>query len=147
MANSIVDASQRKAAKVAGLAYLLTLAIVVVSNYSVTFRLIVPGNAAETVRNIMANEWLFRLNIAGDLIYSAGIVVLLTALYTILKPVSRSLALLAALFRLAYASMWFVIALSLLGVLRLLSDTGVVGVFEAEIDAEGNVTEKIWEWK
>jgi hypothetical protein len=23
----------------------------------------------------------------------------------------------------------------------------VVGVFEAEIDAEGNVTEKIWEWK
>jgi hypothetical protein len=23
----------------------------------------------------------------------------------------------------------------------------VVGVFEAETDAEGNVTEKIWEWK
>lgn len=23
----------------------------------------------------------------------------------------------------------------------------VVGVFESEIDAEGNVTEKVWEWK
>jgi hypothetical protein len=24
---------------------------------------------------------------------------------------------------------------------------GVVGVFEAEMDIEGNLTEKIWEWK
>jgi hypothetical protein len=23
----------------------------------------------------------------------------------------------------------------------------VVGLFEAEVDAEGNFTEKIWEWK
>ena len=51
-------------------------------------------------RNIMAHELLFRINIACDLIYGAGLVVLLTALYVILKPVNRSHALLAAFFRL-----------------------------------------------
>lgn len=132
MTISAIDESQRKAAKVAGLAYLLTLAIVVVANFGIYFRLVVVGNAAETVRNIVANERLFRLNIACDLIYAAGIVVLLTALYAILRPVNKSLALLAALFRLAYASMWAVIALDLLGVLRLVSGAQVVGAFEAD---------------
>lgn len=132
MTISAIDESQRKAAKVAGLAYLLTLAIVVVANFGIYFRLVVVGNTAGTVRNIIANERLFRLNIACDLIYAAGIVVLLTALYAILKPVNKSLALLAGLFRLAYASMWVVIALNLLGVLRLVSGAEVVGAFEAD---------------
>ncbi|MBZ5568594.1 MAG: DUF4386 domain-containing protein [Acidobacteriia bacterium] len=57
-------------------------------------RLIVAGKAAETARNIMAHERLFRISIVCDLVYCAGLVVLLTALYVILKPVSRGLALL-----------------------------------------------------
>lgn len=130
MTISTIDESQRKAAKVAGCAYLLTLAIVVVANFGISFRLVVAGKAAETVRNIMANERLFRLNIACDLIYGAGIVVLLTALYAFLKPVNRSLALLAALFRLGYASMWVVIAFNLFGLLRLVSGGEVAGAFE-----------------
>ena len=63
-------------------------------------------NAAETARNIMAHERLFRSSIACDLVYCAAAVVLLTALYVILKPVSRSLTLLAAFWRLVYALMW-----------------------------------------
>jgi uncharacterized protein DUF4386 len=54
-------------------------------------RLIVENNAAETARNILAHERLFRIGIAGDLIYCAGVVVLLTALYVILRPVNRGL--------------------------------------------------------
>ena len=69
------------------------MAIVIVANYGISFRLIVPGNAAETARNIAAHESLFRLNIACDLIYVAGVVVLLAALYVILKRVDRNLAL------------------------------------------------------
>jgi hypothetical protein len=34
---------------------------------------------------------------------------------------------------------------SSIGKLAFLDD--VVGVFEAEIDMKGNLTEKIWEWK
>jgi hypothetical protein len=95
-------------------------------------RLIVAGNAAETARNIMAHERLFRINIACDLIYCAGVVVLLTALYVILKPVNQNLALVAALCRLVYALMWVVIAVNLLDVLRLLSGADYLRVFEAD---------------
>ena len=98
MANSPIDDSQQTAAKVAGFAYLITFATVVYVNFGIHARLIVENNA-ETARNVLAHERLFRIGIAGDLVYCAGVVVLLTALYVILKPVNRGLALLAAFWR------------------------------------------------
>jgi hypothetical protein len=131
MALDAVDESQRKAAKVAGFAFLLAMVIVVIANYGISFRLIVPGNAADTARNIMAHELLFRLNIVCDLVYVATIVVLLAALYVILTPVDRNLALAAAFFRLAFAALWGFAALNMLGALRLLGDAPYLPVFEA----------------
>jgi hypothetical protein len=127
-----IDDSQRTAAKVAGLAYLLSLAAEVVSEFSIKPHLIVAGNAAETARNILAHQTLFRLGIAGDLIYAIGTVVLLSALYVILKPVSRNLALLAALSRLVYAMTWVVIALNYFTALRILSGAEYVRAFGAD---------------
>jgi hypothetical protein len=129
---STIDESQRKVARVAGLTYLIMLAIVVFAHYGIYAHLIVAGNAAETARNIMAHERLFRINILCDLIYGAGVVVLLTALYVILKPVNRSLALLAAFCRLVYALIWLVGALNLFDVLRVLSGADYLRVFEAD---------------
>jgi hypothetical protein len=127
-----IDESQRTAAKVAGFTCLFTMAIVVFANFGIHARLIVAGNAAETARNILAHERLFRIGIACDLIYCAGLVVLLTALYVILKPVDRGLALLGAFCRLAYALMWVVLALNLFHVLRLLGGADYLRGFEAE---------------
>jgi len=59
-------------------------------------------------------------------------VVLLTALYVILKPVNRNLALLATFWRLVYAVMWVVIALNFFTALRLLSGAEYSRVFGAE---------------
>ena len=59
-----LDESQRKAARVAGLAYLITFATVVYVNFGIHDRLIVQNNA-ETVRNILAHERLFRIGIAA----------------------------------------------------------------------------------
>ena len=132
MTISSIDESQRTAARVAGFTYLFTMAIVSLAYFSIYAHLLVAGNAAETARNVMAHERLFRINIACDVIYCAGVVVLLTALYVILEPVNRGLALLAAFFRLVYALMWVVIALSLLDVLRLLSGAGYLRAFEAD---------------
>ena len=67
MTNSAIDDSQRKAARVEGITLLFAIAIVVFANYGIIFRLIVPGNAADTARNIMAHETLFRINIACNL--------------------------------------------------------------------------------
>ena len=129
---SNIDQSQRKAAKVAGLSCLVTMAAVVFANLGIHDRLVVRGDAAETARNIMAHETLFRIGIACDLIYVTGVVVLLTALYVILKPVSRSLALLATFWRLVYAVVWVLMTLNLFGTLRLLSGADYLRGFEAE---------------
>ena len=82
--------------------------------------------------NIMAHETLFRINIACNLIYVVSLVVLLAALYVILKPVNRNLALVAALCRLLLALMWCVTALNTLGALRLLGDAAYLPVFKLD---------------
>jgi hypothetical protein len=132
MTISTIDDSQRTAAKVAGLSCLLTMAIVVFANYGLLNPLIVPGNAAETARNIVAHERQFRLAVTCFLIYSAGVVVLLTALYVILRPVNRGLALVGALFRLVFALLWLLTALNMLGALRHLGSVSYLQVFEAD---------------
>jgi hypothetical protein len=100
-----MDQSQRKAAKVAGLAYLLSFAAVVFAQFRIQDRLIVNHSALETARNILAHERFFRVGIACDLFYSVGTLVLLVALYVILRPVNRGLALSAEFGRLVYAVM------------------------------------------
>jgi len=131
MAITAIDESQRKAAKIAAVAYLFTFAIVVYVNFAIHDRLI-TDNAAETARNILSHEQLFRVGIVGDLIYCVGIVVLLTALYVILKPVNWGLALLAAFWRLVWVLMWLAATLSLFDALRLLSGAEYLRAFEAE---------------
>jgi len=131
MTVSPIDDSQRTAAKVAALAYLITFATVVCVHYGILFRLI-TGNAAETARNILAHETLFRIGTAGDILYSAGVIVLLTALYVVLKPVHRGLALLAALCWLVWAFMWLVVALNNFHALQLLKGADYLQAFEVE---------------
>ncbi len=132
MTISTIDKSQRKAARVAGFTYLFALAAVVFANFGIHERLIVAGDAAQTARNIMAHERLFRIGIALDLTYCAGLLLLLTALYAILKPINRNLALLAAFWSLVYALMWILMTLNLFDVLRLLSGAEYLRVFETE---------------
>jgi hypothetical protein len=116
-----IENSQRTAAKIAGWSGLLTFAIVVFGNYVLLNPLIVPGNAAATAQNIVAHQTQFRITVVCFLAYSLGVVVLLTALYVILKPINSGLALIGALFRLVFALLWLLTPLNLLGALRLLS--------------------------
>jgi hypothetical protein len=127
-----LDESQRKAARVAGFAFLFAMAIVVIANYGINFRLVVPGSAVDTARNILAHETLFRINIACNLIYAVSVVVLLSSLYVVLKPVNRNLALVSAFCRLILALMWSLTALNALGALRLLGDVAYLPVFKPD---------------
>lgn len=129
MINSTIDESQRQAAKVVGFTFLFAIVIVVIANYGISFRLAVPGNAVDTARNIMAHETLFRINIACNLIYVMDVLVLLSALNVVLKPVNQNLALVAAFCRLVYALMWGITALNMLVALRILGDAAYLPVF------------------
>jgi Domain of unknown function (DUF4386) len=127
-----IEPGQRTAAKVAGLSCLIVMAIVIIANYALLSPLLVPGDPAATAHNILAHERTFRLTLTGFLIYSAGVVVLVAALYIILKPINRGLALAAALFRLVFALLWLLTTLNLVKALRLLGNTAYLHVFETD---------------
>jgi Domain of unknown function (DUF4386) len=128
----MIDNSQRTAAKIAGWSYLLSFAVVVFANYALLGPLIIPRNAVETAQNILAHPTQLRVALTLFLTYSVGAVVLAAALYVILKPINHYLALLGALFRLAFAMSWLLSAINLLGSLRLLGSTPYLQVFEAD---------------
>jgi Domain of unknown function (DUF4386) len=58
-----IDNPQRVAAKIAGASGLLAVVIVVFRNYALLSPLVVPSNAAETARNIMAHQTQVRVAI------------------------------------------------------------------------------------
>src|SRR6202171_6292256 len=127
-----IDNSQRTAAKVAGVAGLLAFALVVFGNYVLLEPLIIPGNAADTARNILAHQTQFRLALICFITYGIGAIILLSALYVIFAPVNRGLALAGALFRLVFAILWLIAPLNSLAALRLLGDAPYLKIFEAE---------------
>lgn len=127
-----VDDSQRMAAKIAGVTGVLAVVIVVFGNYVLLSPLIVPRDAAQTARNIVAHQTQVRLALTCFLVYSANVVVLVAALYVILKSVGRILALTGALLRLVFALLWLLSTLNLLGALRLLGSASYLQVFEAD---------------
>jgi hypothetical protein len=127
-----IDESQQKAARVAGFTYLLTNVTATTADLFIRSRLIVDGNAAQTAHNILASERLFRISVCCDLLTFMADVALIVALYVILKPVNRSLALLAAFWRLVETSILVVTTLHSMDVLRLLSGAAYLRAFEAD---------------
>jgi hypothetical protein len=128
----VIDNSQRAAAKVAGVAGLLAFALVVFGNFVLLEPLLVPRNAVDTARNILAHQTQFRAALTCFIAYDIGAIVLATALYVILAPVNRGLALVGALFRLVFAMSWLIAPINSLGALRLIGDSPYLKVFEAD---------------
>ncbi len=120
---------QRRAARYAAVAYLTSFVILVLANFGIVAPLIGSGSAADTARNVLAHQTLLGLGIVADLVYSIGVVVVLTSLYIVLEPVDRTLALLAAFGRLVYAMVWTLVPLNLLTAVRLLSGADLARAF------------------
>ena len=132
LTNRTADRSPHAMARIAGFLYLL---IAVCSGFSfgyVRTTLIVPGDATATVSTIMASEGLFRLGIAADAVVFLSEIVLIAMLYTLLKPVSKTLSLAAAYARLAMAVMQGMNLLNYGFVLLLVSGAGYLTVFDPD---------------
>jgi Domain of unknown function (DUF4386) len=126
-----IDESQRKAARVVGFAYLFALPPAIFAEFYVRTQLIAFHDAAQTARNIMAHERLFRLGTASNLTVFALDVVLIMALYVVLMPVNRTLALLATGWGLIETATLVVVTLSDFDVLRILSGADYLHAFDA----------------
>ena len=89
-------------ARLAGLMFLLVTGTHM-AGFLITSRFVAPGDFAQTARNIAASETLFRAGL-GSYMFSAVMTVLLGgALYVLVKPVNRNVALFALLWRVAEA--------------------------------------------
>ena len=114
-------AAQRRLAKVAGFMFLFSLIVPLLNWTFVLSKFVVAGNSIATSNNIMANEFQFRLGITIELFMAVGLIVLALALYTILKPINRTLALFALLLKSVEATLVASIVLVSLIALQLLS--------------------------
>src|SRR5262245_4069223 len=132
MAVGPISDSQRRAARVVGLAYLLALVPAVFAEFYVRGQLVVSGDAAQTAQHIVAHERLFRLGTAANLTVFAIDVALITALYVVLKPIQERLALLAAGWGLIETATLVVVTLDDLDVLRVLGGADYLHAFRAD---------------
>jgi hypothetical protein len=129
MTNRITDISVRKTTKVAGFGYLIIIVAGIFAELFVRSKLIVAGDAATTAHNIVNSEWLFRVSIVSDLIMLVCDVLVALALYVLLVPVNKSLALLATFFRLVHSAVYGITLLNLAFVVMLLSGADYLTVF------------------
>jgi hypothetical protein len=132
MTERIADASPRLMARIAGVLYLLTLLGGVFAQFFVSDSLIVDGNAAATAANLQSHRDLFQWGFTIYLVEMACQISMTSLFYNLLKPVSRSLSLMAAFLGLSgcviktLSRLFFIAPLFVLGGDRYLS------VFSAE---------------
>ncbi len=127
-----IVSEQRSAARVAGLFYVLMMFTGLFGELYLRSPRIVPDDAVQTAKNVAGAEHLFRLGIVAGLVTAVGDVVLLWALYVVLKPVNKNLALLAAFWRLGECFMFGVVALNEFAALRFLGDASYLHTFNTE---------------
>jgi len=125
-----VDRSQRYAAVVFAIAFPLTIALIMVAFIRFLAPILVWNQDAETAHNLVAHAHAYRMFIAASCLNGLAGVVLLTALYVVLRPVNRGLALFAAFSRLVYVAMWFVQVLGSFSALRIMNGGGPLQAFE-----------------
>lgn len=90
--------SSRNPGRVAGLWYLLLVILGPLRLIYIPNKLFVEDNAAATVANIAAHEWLFRFGIVSDLLCGVVLVLLVLAFYRLFRDVDQRLAILVVIF-------------------------------------------------
>ena len=124
--------SPQKTARVAVFVFLIIFCLGMSAELFIRPDIIVPGDAATTVNNIMASESLFRLSLVSDLIRQIFMLLLVLVLYKLLKPVNKNIASLMVIFALVGIPITLLNELNHFAALLLASGAGHLTVFEAD---------------
>jgi hypothetical protein len=123
--------SINKTARMAGFLYFMYIVTHIISDVC-RDSFTVLGDAAATVSNIMAHEGLFTVTTVGDLLAAALFFLAAWALYVLLKPVNKNLALLFLLLNLAGVAIHCMSALNLFAALLLINGPDYLNVFQTD---------------
>ena len=127
-----LEPEQHSAAKIAGFLYLFLMVTAMFAEFYARGPLIVHGDVVQTAQNIAASQRLFRVGTVSDLITFAGDVILIWALYVVLKPVNSRVVLLAVFWRIAECAIFALITLNDFVILRLLSGADYLRAFDTK---------------
>lgn len=126
------DASLRLEARIAGGLYLI---VIVTAGFAEAFargKVIVSGDAAATAANILAHETFYRLGGAADMLNLACDIAVAILLYDLLRPVSKTIALLSSVYKLVGDGVTAVATLEHFAPLVFLSGQTYLNVFSTE---------------
>ena len=119
--------SIKKTARIAGFLYFMYIVTSIIAN---EFGRFVSVDAPATVNNIIAHESQFRIGFVISLFSVVFFLLAAWALYVLLKPVNKNLALLFLLLNLGGFAIWCFSMLYLFASLLLLSGADYLKVFE-----------------
>ena len=126
------EMSPRTKARLAGAFYLLTILTGILAQGFISARLIVPGDATATANKILSHDGLFRLGFAIYMIEMVCQIIMTVLIYDLLKPVNRSISLLAAVVGLVGCGIKTFSRLFYFAPLLVLGGTHYLAVFSAE---------------
>jgi hypothetical protein len=130
----------RKAARVAGVLYVLMGLTAPFTLIYLPGKLIVPGNATATASNVLASEMLFRIGIVASLISSVVFVLLVMALYRLLGAVNKTHASLMVALVLVSVAIGFVNEVNNIAALTLFRGPAFLSAFDKpQLDALGTL--------
>src|SRR6266699_5104757 len=129
---AMTESSPRFKARITGVLYLLTILTGIFAQGFVSGRLVVDGDAAATATNILTHRGLFQLGFTAYLIEMACQIAITALFYELLKPVSKSVSLLAAFLGLDGCTIKTVSRLFYIAPLLVLGGAHYLSVFSAE---------------
>lgn len=119
-------------ARLCGAFYLYIIVAGIFAELFVRAKLVVPADAEATASNILAHESLFRIGFSGEILHLSFDVMVAVILYALLRPVDRSVALLAAFMRFACDLILAVASMSHFAALQLLHGGSSLSSFSPE---------------
>jgi hypothetical protein len=124
--------SIQKYAKIAGFLYLAYILVEILTDAFVLSPLVEFGDAALTANNIMTHRFQFQLSFLGILLSGVLFLMAAWALYSLLKPVNKNLALLFLLLNMGGVAIQCVNDLNLMAAHLLLNSTQAAKAFQAD---------------
>ena len=132
MTNRAAETSPQIYAELCGVLYLITIVLGAAEQVAIRGKIVVSGDAAATAANLRAMESSRRWGIAAELVVGICTIILTWALYILLRPVNKNLALLAAVFSLVASAVETAYALHLVEALYPLGNAAYLGAFTPE---------------
>ena len=126
------ETSPQTYARIGGILYLLIIALGIFYELIVRDSIVVPGDSMATMENLKANEFFWRLGIVAEFLSSLFGFGLILIMYKLTKPVNKDLAMLAAFFNLAAATIQTVYIIQLVEALFPIGTSAYLHAFTPE---------------